>query len=149
MQDLQRHIERSISYQLYAWGQPAYHMNFCENDFEYHSSTAEQHRWHWKGTLKKHNISVAMFTALAPPTDTYTDPPVKLEERKYVPAYHAKACHGKNMGDTLNRVKCKEDWLKDQGQWFLPEGLPRGLDAWLQVDEATVAKLKALLHPMD
>ena len=147
MQDFQPHLAYSIENKISGWGQPAYHVNFCENDFEYASPRPDHQRWHWKGHLKKHNISVSMFAAPAPPGAQHSDEDViKPEDRPHVRAYHAKACHGSDRGNALARVKCKENWLKAQGQWFLPHDLPRGLDAWLAIDDAMVAKLKALLH---
>lgn len=150
MQELQPRIAWSIQEQQNAWGQPAYHMTFCKNDFAYLTPNPEKERWHWDGVLKKHNLSVSIFAAPAPPGAKHAEQDaIKPAHRPHIHAYHAKSCHGADRGDAVARVKCKEDWLKEQGQWFLPEGLPRGLDAWLSINETTVATLKALLHPMN
>jgi hypothetical protein len=146
MQMFQENVRKSIKHKLFGWGQPAYMKNFCEGDFQYRTNNPDNHRWHWKGNLRNYNVSVSMFNAVGPSTPFAKEPPVLPEERRYVPAYHAKACHGGDLGNSTKRVKCKEDWLKQQGQWLLPDNLPRGLAAWLRVDSATLLALRKLLH---
>ena len=147
MQDFQLHLTHTIQRKMQGWGQPAYLMHFCESGWQFDTPTPADNRWEWNVTLKQQNVSVSMFRALAPwDARDFDQKPITDADRPHVPAYHAKACHGSDSGDTLARVKCKEDWLKAQGQWFLPDDLPRGLEGWLNISDELVVKLRALLH---
>ena len=97
------------------------------------------------GSLKKFNSSVFLFMSISP-----NDKAIPPERKKDVPVYHAKGCSGGiheiHKGDPLWRVTCKETWLKEHDQWFLPPNLPTTMQSWLDADDALIAKLKALLH---
>ena len=136
LQDMQRTVEYSIEKKLFGWGQLAYDVNFCQSDFEYSSADADSHKWHWRGVLHKQNASVVLFTALAPGQAP------SARERSLVPSYHAKSCHGVDMSNALARVRCKETWLKEQGQWFLPDNLPTTMDGWLNMDKALLLNIQ-------
>ena len=101
----------------------------------------------YAGTLQKHNISVSLFKALAPRND-----PLTIMEQQRVPSYHSKGCSGDELkagssqqGNALWRIKCKEDWLKKQGQWFLPADAPKTVQGWLDADDAFIKKFQRLL----
>ncbi len=94
-------------------------------------------------------MSVSLFRAVVPrDAADFDQKPVAVEDHPQVPAYHAKACRGVDRGDALARVKCKEDWLKEHGQRFLPDDLRSTLQSGClaQLDEAAVAKLRSLLY---
>ena len=137
MQDMQSYFNTSIVEKRWGWGQVAYMKHFCDAGFYIDKSTSSAGNFTWHGVMSKFGINVSLFNAF---TGNETITP---EERNAVPAYHIKGCH--STGNILDRIACKENILKEQGQWFLPSDFPKDLAGWRGMSQKRVNEIKAFL----
>ena len=90
---------------------------------------------------------MALFLAAEPVMNRAI--PKDSNKKKDIPSFHPKGCSGgsdeKHKGDPLKRVQCKENWLKEQGQWFLPLDAPTTPQDWFAADDKFIAKIRTLL----
>ena len=118
------------------------------------------------GVLTKYNLSVALLLTAGSDAERTLDKIAKHKQKnitnstdqhhpylspyqKEIPLFHPKGCSGGNderhKGDAVRRVKCKEAWLKSQGQWFLPDDAPTTEEGWFAANETFILQLQKLM----